>query len=100
MSVIVNEDLTRATAKLARLELSPAEVTEYTAQLGKILAYVEQLSAVPVAAVEPMFHPFDPPTPWRADEDRRFPLTAEGRPRVLECAPVANETAFEVPPIL
>lgn len=40
-------------AQLARLELTEAEVEEYSAELSEILQYVEQLGAVDVAGLGP-----------------------------------------------
>ena len=44
-------------AHLARLELSEQDLNVYTEGLSKILAFVEQLSAVDTQSVEPMAHP-------------------------------------------
>ncbi len=40
-------------AQLARLQLTEAEVEEYSAELSEILQYVEQLSNVAVEGLEP-----------------------------------------------
>ncbi len=40
-------------AQLARLELSEAEVDEFSVELSAILQYVEQLSAVDVSGLKP-----------------------------------------------
>ena len=45
-----------AVAHLARLELTPEEEQRFGAQLGDILAYVDQLREVDVTTVEPMAH--------------------------------------------
>ena len=44
------------TAQLARLNLSPEEVTKFQAQLSQVLEHVEKLKAVDVSAVEPTAH--------------------------------------------
>jgi aspartyl-tRNA(Asn)/glutamyl-tRNA(Gln) amidotransferase subunit C len=50
---ITRDDVLRV-AQLAHLELTPAEVDTYQAQLDQILAYVDKLNEVDVANVEPM----------------------------------------------
>jgi aspartyl-tRNA(Asn)/glutamyl-tRNA(Gln) amidotransferase subunit C len=50
---ISREDVLRV-AELAHLELTPAEVDTYQAQLDQILGYVDKLKEVDVANVEPM----------------------------------------------
>ena len=46
-----------AIARLARLEITEAELPLYADSLSKILSFVEQLNAVETAAIEPMAHP-------------------------------------------
>lgn len=43
-------------AHLARLALTPTEEARFGAQLGDVLAYMEQLEEVDVSGVEPMAH--------------------------------------------
>lgn len=50
---ISREDVVRV-AELANLELTPAEVDTYQAQLDQILGYVDKLKEVDIANVEPM----------------------------------------------
>ncbi len=47
----------RKVAKLARLELSEAQVEQYRTQLSAVLGYVRQLRELDVSGVEPMSHP-------------------------------------------
>ena len=60
----------REIATLSRLRLSDEEVANLTQDLDSILGYVAELSALDIAAVEPMTHavPFD--CPLRPDEVR------------------------------
>lgn len=44
-------------AHLARLEIAESELPVYVDSLGKILSFVEQLSAVDTQSVAPMAHP-------------------------------------------
>ncbi len=46
----------RYVAQLARLNLSEEEIASFQKQLGKVLEFVDQLSAVDVSTVEPMAH--------------------------------------------
>ena len=55
MSRVTPEDV-RHVARLARIALSDAEVASVQPQLERILAYVEQLRAVPTDGVEPTSH--------------------------------------------
>lgn len=43
-------------ANLARLDLSPAEVTEFQGQLERILEHVQQLNRLDLSEVEPTAH--------------------------------------------
>ena len=44
-------------AHLARLEITEAQMPVYVESLSRIIDFVEQLSAVDTAGVEPMAHP-------------------------------------------
>ena len=50
---ISREDVLRV-AELAHLELSPAEVDTYQAQIDQILGYVDKLNELDVSKVQPM----------------------------------------------
>jgi aspartyl-tRNA(Asn)/glutamyl-tRNA(Gln) amidotransferase subunit C len=52
MAKLTREDILKL-AQLARLDLSEAEISEYTAELSAILQYVEQLQAVDVDGLKP-----------------------------------------------
>ena len=52
------DDVSRI-ARLARIEISPAEAEQTRAQLNNILAFVEQLQAVDTDGVVPMAHAVD-----------------------------------------
>ena len=43
-------------ARLARLQLSEAELARLTTELGQIVGYVDQLAEVDTTGVEPMAH--------------------------------------------
>lgn len=96
----VNESLTRRVADLARLELTPTEVTTFTGQLAEILAYVGQLQEVDVTAVDPLVHPIPLTTLLRDDRVVEPLRDAEGRSRMLAPAPEVVQDGFKVPPIL
>lgn len=52
MPKITNQEVEKI-AKLARIKLSPNEITKYASQLGDILNYVNQLSEVDTKNTEP-----------------------------------------------
>jgi aspartyl-tRNA(Asn)/glutamyl-tRNA(Gln) amidotransferase subunit C len=92
--------LTRAdvlkVANLARLKLSEAEIDDYTAKLGNILAYVESLNEVDTEDVEPMVHAVELSNVFRRDEVE--PSLA--REKALSNAPKTDGQFFLVPRIL
>ena len=98
--VDVTEELTRKVAHLARLALTDAEVTLYTAQMKNTLGYVDLIAEVDVAGVEPMFHPLQMPTPMREDVVVPSPKSADGKPKTISHAPEVLYDGFKVPPII
>ena len=74
---MLSPDDIRRLARLARLEISVAEIPDVSAKLSSIVAMVDQLQAVDTANVAPMAHPLDRPQRLRADvvtEDDRHAL--------------------------
>lgn len=52
MSNLTREDILKL-ARLARLDLTDDEITEFSAELSEILQYVEQLQSIDVAGLKP-----------------------------------------------
>lgn len=89
-------DQVRKVARLARLEITEAEVERFTRQLGQVLGYVEMLQELDTEGVVPLAHPLDIQNALRADELMpSLPRTA-----VLANAPKSDERYFLVPQII
>jgi aspartyl-tRNA(Asn)/glutamyl-tRNA(Gln) amidotransferase subunit C len=86
----------RYVARLARLELSPAEEERFAAQLGEVLGYIEQLKEVDVTGVEPTAHPMPLANVTRPDVVRPSLAPAEA----LRNAPLSSGGLFSVPKIV
>lgn len=97
--VIVEENLTRQVARLARLELTDEEVKTFTSQLGNIVQYMDLLQQVNVEGVEPLISPLDQITPLRSDVVVPSALDDSGFPKVLQPAPDLLDNGFKVPQI-
>ena len=94
------ERITRAdvehVAQLARLALSEDEIVSLSEELGAILDYAAQVSALDTHDVLPTAHPLPLVNVFRPDEAR------PGLPRdeILAAAPDAQDNRFRVPRIL
>ena len=64
----LNLDEVRRIARLARIEISPAEAEATCGQLNGILGFIERLQAVDTAGIEPMSHAVEVVQRLRADE--------------------------------
>lgn len=83
-------------ALLARLRLSDAEAETMTAELGKIVAFVDQLAEVNTAGVEPMAHAMELRNVFRDDR-----VTASlPRDAALANAPHHDDRGYLVPAVL
>jgi aspartyl-tRNA(Asn)/glutamyl-tRNA(Gln) amidotransferase subunit C len=89
-------DQVRWVAHLARLELTPDEVAEFTGQLNQIVEYVNQLQAVNTDGVEPLSHPLPVQNVFR-DDDMKQSLSAQ---EALANAPARKINFFAVPAVL
>lgn len=96
-SAFADDDI-RKIAALARLELTPEEVTLFTKQLSDILGYVEALHSVDTSGIPPTSHPVAAPPVWREDA----PRPSLNRDEVLTVAPGASVRTglFKVPKVL
>jgi len=82
-------------AELARLALTDEEVELYTAQMQKILGYVEKLSALDTEGVEPS-------SAYSAGESLRDDVVRPSleREKALQNAPAKARGCFKVPRII
>ena len=95
MAKITREEVAHV-ARLARLDLSDAEVDTFTDQLAKVLDHAADVEALDVADVPPTAHPYPLVNVLRSDE----PTPTLSREDVLAEAPLAENGQFRVPPVL
>ncbi len=92
----IDVEQVRKVAKLARLELTEAEIEEFTGQLGAILQYVEKMNELDTSSVEPLAHCLPISNVLRADEVQ----PSLGTEKALANAPQRDDSFFKVPKIL
>ncbi len=92
----IDEIQVRKTAKLARLELSDAEVAEFAGQLSAILDYVAKMNKLNTEGVEPLAHCLPVSNRFREDEVKE----SLGTDKTLANAPQKDGSFFKVPKIL
>ena len=83
-------------AELARLSLKPEEKVKLQKEIEAILAYVDELQAVPTDHVEPTSHVLNLENVFR--EDRVHPT--EVRDETLKHAPHREGNFFKVPKVI
>ncbi len=83
-------------AKLSRLDLTDAEITEFTGQLSAILGYVEKLNELNTDNVEPLAHCLAISNVFRDDVAKE----SLGTQKTLANAPQRDGDFFKVPKIL
>ena len=80
-------------AKLARLQLSDAELEQMAVELSAVLDHVDRIRELDLEHVEPTSHAVDVAGVMRADE----PVPSLDRDRVLAAAPEPVDGGFGVP---
>lgn len=78
-------DQVRHIAKLARLELTDAEVEKFATDLTSILQYVDRLTEVNTEGVEPLKNATGITNNWREDKVGEGQATPDA---LLECSPL------------
>jgi len=96
MATKIDEAQVRKVAKLARLELTDAEVEEFTGQLSAILGYVEKMDELDTDDVEPLAHCLPISNVFREDRVKE----SLGTEKTLANAPQTDGEFFKVPKIL
>lgn len=92
----VDASTVRRIAHLARIAVADDEIEHLQGELNAILAFVEQLSEVDVAGVEPMTSVIPMTMKKRADV-----VTAGGDPdAILKNAPATEDHYFVVPKVV
>jgi aspartyl-tRNA(Asn)/glutamyl-tRNA(Gln) amidotransferase subunit C len=93
----IDAERIRHVARLARLELTDAEVESARAQLSAILEYVDQLKELgDLAGVEPFIYPAESSNVVRPDDPRPSPPKDEA----LRNAPERTADYFVVPRVI
>jgi aspartyl-tRNA(Asn)/glutamyl-tRNA(Gln) amidotransferase subunit C len=92
----ISRDDVAHVARLARLDLTEAELELFTSQLAAVLDHAADVEALDVADVPPTAHPYPLKNVFRDDVVRR----SIDRDEVLAQAPAAQDGRFKVPPIL
>ena len=85
-----------ALAALARIRLKPEEKEKLSADLGKILGYVNELSKLDIKNVEPTTHVLPLQNVFRKDEIK----ISSVRDKALEHAPKREGSFFKVPKVI
>jgi len=96
MATKIDEAQVRKVAKLARLELTDAEVGQFSGQLSAILDYVEKMNELDTAGVEPLAHCLPISNVFREDRVKE----SLGTEKTLANAPQTDGEFFKVPKIL
>jgi len=92
----ISREAVQGVARLARLELSEAELVRMQVELSNILAYIDKLRSLDTAGVPPTSHAVPLTNVMREDEPRpSFPLVD-----MLANAPEAAGAFFRVPRII
>ena len=93
---MIQQDEVKHIAKLARLQLSEDELPRYTEQVGRILAFFDELKQLDTTGVPPTAHPIPVSNAFRQDALK----PSLGADEALANAPQREGDYFRVPKIL
>lgn len=96
MAEKIDQAQVKKVAKLSRLQLSDAEVDEFTHQLSVVLGYMEKLNELDTTNVEPLAHCLPITNVFREDKVKK----SLGTEKTLANAPQRDGDFFKVPKIL
>jgi aspartyl-tRNA(Asn)/glutamyl-tRNA(Gln) amidotransferase subunit C len=93
---VIGREQVAHVARLARLELTDAELDQYTTQLASVLEHAADVAALDLDHVAPTSHPLPVVNVLRGDEV----VPGVDREEVLAAAPSVEDRRFRVPRIL
>ncbi len=96
MSDRLTSDVVAKVARLARLDLTEAEIDAATEQLGKMLDHFAEIDALDLSDVEPMNQPYPLVNVLRDDVEQ----PCLDRDEVFASAPQVEDGRFRVPPVI
>lgn len=96
MATKIDQAQVRRVAVLSRLELSDAEVAQFSTQLSSIVEYIEKLNELDTDNVEPLAHCLPVHNVLRED----VPKPSLSNDAALANAPEREDEYFKVPKIL
>lgn len=83
-------------AHLARIGVTNEDLARYGNELGRILAFIEQINSVDTSGVEPLAHPLEETQRMRRDEV----LEPDRRDDFQALAPKVEQGLYLVPRVL
>jgi aspartyl-tRNA(Asn)/glutamyl-tRNA(Gln) amidotransferase subunit C len=92
----LSSEVVAKVARLARLDLTEAELERATGQLGDMLDHFAEIDALDLSDVEPMNQPYPHVNVFRDDVEQ----STLDRDEVMAAAPKSEDGRFWVPPIL
>ncbi|MCC7509050.1 MAG: Asp-tRNA(Asn)/Glu-tRNA(Gln) amidotransferase subunit GatC [Planctomycetes bacterium] len=92
----MDEATVRHVARLARLELTEADVRRFAADMSKITDFVSALREVDVQGAEMTLHPIANRNQWREDEAQ----PGFKREDAVSNAADSEQNFFKVPPVI
>ncbi len=92
----IDEATVKRIAHLARLKVTPQETQSFKRELNGILAFVEELNAIPVEGVEPLTSAGAAAPTMRADAVTDGGQAAD----ILKNAPKSEDNFFLVPKVI
>lgn len=92
----ISEEEVAHVARLARLSLSPEELSVMTGQMDAILGYVDTLNQLDTAGIVPTSHAVPMDNAFRADQVS----PSLGTAAALQNAPQAADGCFQVPKVI
>lgn len=92
----IDRKMVERVALLGRLELSEAEVAQFSTQLSAIVGYIEKINALDTSRVEPLAHCLPVHNVLRED----VPHPSLSNEQALANAPDQTDGYFKVPKIL
>lgn len=94
--MVIDKETVIKVADLARIEIKDQEISGLTAEMNKLLTFMEKLNEIDTTGVKPLVYMNEEVNVWREDIAKQEITVADG----LKNAAKHNESYFFVPKII
>ena len=94
--MVIDKEVVKYIAQLARIELDEEELEYYSGQLGRIITYIEKINEIDLTGLEASFNPHSQVNVYREDKVEAF----KNREGLISILPAREGDLIKIPKVI